>query len=232
MSKFKISIVFTKSESSHEFSRKKSVTKLHCSPSYDSTTFFFFDRQLSDSLPVSEPVWSWCFKARKSYLTNGFCWWAQMVKPLPAMQRPRVRSLDWKIPKEGNGNPHSTILAWKSHMDRKSLTSYSPWGCKAGHDRATKHIFNQALNSAHSLISLGTWLQIPAIPAPMENRTPPLWRKWKCVASWVLVSGRRFIWHPVNRKSWEVTMKKVDSCSRNLLESHTHQWGLPWWLSW
>ena len=33
-------------------------------------------------------------------------------------------------PGGGHGNPLHSILAWRIPMDRRSLASYSPWGCK------------------------------------------------------------------------------------------------------
>ena len=43
---------------------------------------------------------------------------AQMVKYSPAMQETRVRSLGWKDPLEEGLATHSSILAWRIHMDR------------------------------------------------------------------------------------------------------------------
>ena len=53
-----------------------------------------------------------------------------------------------RSPKEGNGNPHSTILAWKIPWTEEPDKLQSMGLQRAGHDRATKHIFNQALNSS------------------------------------------------------------------------------------
>ena len=43
---------------------------------------------------------------------------AQMVKNPPAMQETRVRSLGWEDPLEEGMATHSSILAWKTPMDR------------------------------------------------------------------------------------------------------------------
>ena len=43
---------------------------------------------------------------------------AQMVKYSPAMQETRVRFLGWKHPLEEGLATHSSILAWRIHMDR------------------------------------------------------------------------------------------------------------------
>ena len=43
---------------------------------------------------------------------------AQRVKNQPAMQATQVRSLGWEDPLEKEMATHSTILAWKSPMDR------------------------------------------------------------------------------------------------------------------
>ena len=39
---------------------------------------------------------------------------AQLVKNLPAMQEPSVRSLGWEYPLEKGKATHSSILAWRS----------------------------------------------------------------------------------------------------------------------
>ena len=43
---------------------------------------------------------------------------AQMVKNLPAMWETRVRSLGWDDPLEEGVATHSSILAWRTPMDR------------------------------------------------------------------------------------------------------------------
>ena len=50
-----------------------------------------------------------------------------MVKNLPVMQEPRVRSLGGEDPLEKGMATHSSILAWEIHGQR-SLAGYSPWG--------------------------------------------------------------------------------------------------------
>ena len=50
----------------------------------------------------------------------------QLVKNLPAMQETQVGSLGWEDPLEEGMATHSSILAWRSTMDR------GPW-------RATVH---------------------------------------------------------------------------------------------
>ena len=52
-----------------------------------------------------------------------------MVKNLHAMQETWVQSLGWKDPLEKGMAIHSSILAWKSHGQRR-LAGYSPWGRK------------------------------------------------------------------------------------------------------
>ena len=54
---------------------------------------------------------------------------AEMVKNLPAMQESQVRSLGWEDPLEEGMATHASILAWRIPWTR-SLTGYSPWGCK------------------------------------------------------------------------------------------------------
>ena len=52
---------------------------------------------------------------------------AQIVKNLPAMLETWVRSLGWENPLEEGMATHSSILAWRSHGQRR-LVDYSPWG--------------------------------------------------------------------------------------------------------
>ena len=54
---------------------------------------------------------------------------AQMVKNLSAMRETWVRSLGWDDPLEEDIATHSSILAWRTPMDRGALTGYSPSGC-------------------------------------------------------------------------------------------------------
>ena len=51
------------------------------------------------------------------------------IKSLPAMQENRVPSLSLKDPLEKGMTTHSSILVWRIHGQR-SLSLYSPWGCK------------------------------------------------------------------------------------------------------
>ena len=55
---------------------------------------------------------------------------AQTVKNPPAMWKTWVRSMDWEDPLEEGMATHSSILAWRIPMDKRSLAGYSPWGCK------------------------------------------------------------------------------------------------------
>ena len=55
---------------------------------------------------------------------------AQVVKNLPAMQETWVQSLGWEDPLEKEMVTHSSILAWRICMDKRSLVGYSPWGHK------------------------------------------------------------------------------------------------------
>ena len=56
---------------------------------------------------------------------------AQMVKKLPVMREPWVRSLGWEDPLEEGMSTHSGMY---SHLEnphgQRSLTGYSPWGHK------------------------------------------------------------------------------------------------------
>ena len=48
------------------------------------------------------------------------CLVAEMIKNLPAMQETRVRSLGWEDPLEEGMATHSSILAWRIPMDRRT----------------------------------------------------------------------------------------------------------------
>ena len=54
---------------------------------------------------------------------------SQLVKNLSAMRETWVRSLGWDDPLEEDIATHSSILAWRTPMDRGALTGYSPSGC-------------------------------------------------------------------------------------------------------
>ena len=54
----------------------------------------------------------------------------QTVKNPPAMQETWVRSLGWEDPLEEGMATHSSILAWRITMDKRSMVGYSPWGSK------------------------------------------------------------------------------------------------------
>ena len=64
---------------------------------------------------------------------------AQLVRNPPAMQETPVWSLCWKVPLEEGVATHSSILGWRIPMDRGAWWGYSPWGCRVGHNWATKH---------------------------------------------------------------------------------------------
>ena len=51
---------------------------------------------------------------------------AQTVKSLSTMQETWVQSLAWEDPLEKGMAIHSSILAWKSHGQRR-LAGYIPW---------------------------------------------------------------------------------------------------------
>ena len=55
---------------------------------------------------------------------------AQTVKNPPAMWETWVRSLGWEDPLEEGIATHSSILAWRIPMEKRSLLGYSPWGHK------------------------------------------------------------------------------------------------------
>ena len=77
-----------------------------------------------------------------------------MVKNLHAMQETWVQSLGWKDPLEKGMAIHSSILAWKSHGQRR-LAGYIPWVRKDSNNDLVTNIFtlftstrNLQMNSA------------------------------------------------------------------------------------
>ena len=64
---------------------------------------------------------------------------AQMVKNLPALWEPRVRSLGGEDPLEEGTATDSSILAWRISMDGGARGLRSMGSQRAGYGRATKH---------------------------------------------------------------------------------------------
>ena len=65
---------------------------------------------------------------------NWLPWWSQMVKILPAMQKPQVRSLGQENPLEKGMAAHSSILAWRIPW-REEPGGLQPMGSqRVGHD--------------------------------------------------------------------------------------------------
>ena len=61
------------------------------------------------------------------------------VKSPPALQETRVQSLGREDPLEKGKATHSSILAWRTPMDRGALQATAPGGHKrVGHDLVTK----------------------------------------------------------------------------------------------
>ena len=63
---------------------------------------------------------------------------AQSVKNLPAMQETQVWSLGWEDPLEKGMTTHSSILAWRSPMDRGAWQAAVHGVARGGHDLAAK----------------------------------------------------------------------------------------------
>ena len=63
---------------------------------------------------------------------------AQTVKCLSAMQETQVRSLGWEDPLEKEMAAHSSILAWRTPMDRRAWQATVHAVVRAGHDLAAK----------------------------------------------------------------------------------------------
>ena len=65
----------------------------------------------------------------------------QMVKNMPAMQETWLRSLGWEDPREKGTATHSSVLAWRIPMDKRSLVGYSPRGHKKSDTKYTRSHF-------------------------------------------------------------------------------------------
>ena len=70
---------------------------------------------------------------------KGFPGGSDVVKNLPAMWETWVWSLGWEDPLEEGMTPHSSILAWRSPMDRGAGGLWSMGLQRVGHDWVTKH---------------------------------------------------------------------------------------------
>ena len=63
--------------------------------------------------------------------TKGASLVTQMVKNLPAMREPWVRSLGWEYPLEEGMTTHSSILAWRNPHGQRSMVGCRPWVAKS-----------------------------------------------------------------------------------------------------
>ena len=69
-----------------------------------------------------------------------------MVKNLPSVQETWVRSLGWEDSLEDGVATHSSIVAWRTSMDRGAFWAIQSMGSqRVGHNRVTKHIRNHKL---------------------------------------------------------------------------------------
>ena len=65
---------------------------------------------------------------------NWLSWWSQMVKNLPAMQKPQVLSLGQEDPMEEGMAAHSSILAWRTPWTEEPGGLHSMGSQRVGHD--------------------------------------------------------------------------------------------------
>ena len=75
----------------------------------------------------------------KSMLYNGATLVAQTVKNPPAMWETWVQSLGWEDPLEEGTATHSSIVVWRTPMDRGAWQATVHGSQRVGHDRETKH---------------------------------------------------------------------------------------------
>ena len=83
---------------------------------------------------------------------------AQLAKNSPAMQETWVQSLGWEDPMKKEMTTHSSILAWKTPMDREAWWAVIHRVAKsqARQERLSTHACIFSLSPPSS--SLGTWL--------------------------------------------------------------------------
>ena len=88
---------------------------------------------------------------------------AQIVKNQPALQETWVQSLIWEDPLEEGMTTHSSILAWRTSIERGALwATYSPWHCKESDttERLSTHIQITVYSSCSVLNILWLYLYL------------------------------------------------------------------------
>ena len=78
---------------------------------------------------------------------------AQLVKNLPAIQKTLVQFLGWEVPLEAGMATHSSILAWRTPMDRGAWQA--TWGRKESDTSewlSTQYIFVVSRKQCNGLI--------------------------------------------------------------------------------
>ena len=96
---------------------------------------------------------------------------AQMLKNLPATQETWVWALGQEDPLEEEMATHSNILPGRIPWTQEP-SGYSPWGCRVGHDWATKHSTAYAehcrwgipCSFRTSFLSEVSWIRVPSMP--------------------------------------------------------------------
>ena len=90
------------------------------------------------SVCICKYVCVYIYPLRNVFVTfHGASLIAQLVKNLPSVRRAGFDSWVRKIPWRRTWQPTPVILPGEPHGER-SLTGYSPWGRKIGHDWASK----------------------------------------------------------------------------------------------
>ena len=116
------------------FSRQEYWSGLPCLPSGDLPNSGIEPTSLMSSLlaGVFFTTSTTCEALRLTYMYT-YMWTslvAQAVKNSPALWETWVGSLGWEDPLEEGMATHSSILAWRIPMDKRSLVGYSPRGYK------------------------------------------------------------------------------------------------------
>ena len=104
------------------------------------------------------------------------CPWAslvtQSVKNTPAMWETWVQSLYWGDPLEEGMATHSSIIAWRSPMDRGAWWDTVHGVTKSWTDWVTKHLSNELVMPSNHLI---LWCPLFLLPQPFPaSRTFPM----------------------------------------------------------
>ena len=139
---------------------------------------------------------------------------AQMLKNLPATQETWVWALGQEDPLEEEMATHSNILPGRIPWTQEP-SGYSPWGCRVGHDWATKHSTAYAehcrwgipCSFRTSFLSEVSWTRVPSMPWGGYLPSPSLPASQSCSPCFRTPDVGRQKWASLaaSRMDWEAT---------------------------